>query len=149
MEQNKNNYRSSAEFKSLSLSSQVELMQRQYEEELPFYEIVEDVKANIDFECFGITQKEQAEEICLIIAEVLKLPPETKVRIAGNDLTADMVATIFHRLTHEHITLVMENYGKAAYEIHHKKTYLRTALYNSVFEIESHYANLVKTDLGW
>ena len=148
MEQNKNNYRSSVEFKSLSLSSQVELMQRQYEEELPFYEIVEDVKANIDFECFGITQKEQAEEICLIIAEVLKLPPETKVRIAGNDLTADMVATIFHRLTYEHITLVMENYGKVAYEIHHKKTYLRTALYTSVCEIESHYTNLVKTDLG-
>lgn len=147
MEQNKNNYHSSVKFKSLSASSQGELLKRQCEANVPFYEVVEDVKSEIDFDCFGRAEKEQAEEICLMIAEVLKLPPEAKVRIAGNDLTADMVATIFHRLTHEHIALVMENYGKAAYEIHHKKTYLRTALYNSVFEIESHYVNLVKTDL--
>lgn len=136
------------EFKSLSASSQVELPKRQFETNIPFYEVIEDVKSRIDFDCFNSLEKGQVEEICLIIAEILKLPPEAKVRIAGNDLAADMVATIFHRLTHEHIALVMENYGKAWYEIHHKKTYLRTALYNSVFEIENHYANLVKADLG-
>ena len=114
-----------------------------------FFEVLQEVKEQVDAHCFSSSDRQQADEICLMIAEVYKLPPETPIQIAGAKLPAEMVQEIYHRLDHEHILLVMEKYGKAAYIINHKKTYLRTALYNSVFEIEAHYTNQVKHDFGY
>lgn len=106
-----------------------------------FSEVVEAVKRSIEFDCFAESEKGQALELCYIIAEVMKLPPALAVRIGGDDIPASLAAEVFHALTHEHVALVMENYRKAAYRICRKKMYLRTALYNSVFELESSFAN--------
>ena len=106
-----------------------------------FEEVAEWVKDNSEFECFDEEQRDAAEEICLIIAEVLKLPSGLNVRIGGNDLPVELVASVYKRIRKEHIELVMENFSCAAYAVKHKKTYLRTALYNSVFEYKAHYLN--------
>lgn len=124
----------------------IEAFNRACDEGSTFYEVFADVKERIEFDCFPRTARDNAEDICLIVTEVLKLPPDALVRIAGNNLPAEMVQAIYHRLAHEHIELVMENFGRATYEIKHKKTYLRTALYNSVFEINAHYENAVNSD---
>ena len=84
----------------------------------------------------------------MIIAEVMKLPDDAAVRIAGNDLPAEMVALIFDRIEHDHVIEVMRHYQEATYEIKHTKTYLRTALYNSVFEMEARIDNEVRKDMA-
>ena len=111
-----------------------------------YSEVLQRVKEQIDFACISESDKPQAEEICLIIAEVLKFPPSIEMQIGGVKLPAEMVQEIYSLLRCEHIELVISNFAKADYVIHHKKTYLRTALYNSVFEFESHYANQVNVD---
>ena len=111
-----------------------------------YAEVLRRVKEQIEFDCIPESDKPQAEEICLIVAEALKLPPSIEMQIGGVKLPAEMVQEIYSRLRCEHVELVISNFGKANYTIHHKKTYLRTALYNSVFEFESHYANQVNAD---
>ncbi len=117
-----------------------------YEETQPFNEVLKNVKSQIEFKDFNVHIRDAAEHICLIITEVMKLPPNACIRIGGNHLTAETVQAIYQRLTHEHIELVIENFKRATYEIYHKKTYLRTALYNSVFEIDAHFTNAVNKD---
>ena len=141
-----NSIHSQSQVKNSSTEQKMEELFRAYDEASPFYEVFENVKDKIEFKCFSVGVREAAEDICLIITEVLKLPPNTLVRIAGNNLPAEMVQAIYHRLSHEHIELVIENFGRATYEIKYKKTYLRTALYNSVFEINAHYQNAVNKD---
>lgn len=141
-----NSIHSQSQVKYSSPEQKMEELFKAYDKASPFYEVFENVKDQIEFKCFSAGVREAAEDICLIITEVLKLPPNALVRIAGNNLPAEMVQAIYHRLSHEHIELVIENFGRATYEIKYKKTYLRTALYNSVFEINAHYQNAVNKD---
>lgn len=104
---------------------------------LTFQEIVEMVKYQIEFDVFSETDKSMAEEICLIIAEIYKLPGDIEIQINKTKMTVDMVREIYFRLTYEHITQVIENLKKITYEIKSMKSYLRTALYKVVFEMES------------
>lgn len=137
---------SQSQVKYSSTEQRSKMFRKAYDEGATFHEVFDDVKNRIEFDCFSQAERDSAEDICLIIAEVLKLPPNALVRIAGNNLPAEMVQAIYHRLSHEHIKLVFENFSRATYEIKHKKTYLRTALYNSVFEINAHYQNAVHKD---
>lgn len=123
-----------------------ERIDRAYFDDMTFSEAFVAVKEQVEFFAFSDTDKDEADGICLIIAEILKLPPASMVRIGGNNLPAEMVQAIYYRLTHEHIELVISNYARAAYEIKFKKTYLRTALYNAVFEYEAHYTNAFASD---
>lgn len=89
------------------------------------------------------------EEICLIIAEVLILPRGRLMRIRGQEIEVRIVQEVYGKLTHDHIELVADNFRKQTQLIRNKSAYLQTALYNSVFELHSHYTNLVKHDLGY
>ncbi len=113
---------------------------------LPF--VLERVKLQTEFSCVPDDEKQQFEEICLIIAEVFCLPDSFTVSIGKEKIPIILVREIYNRLTKEHIEAVLQNFRKANYEIRHKKTYFRTALYNVVFEIESHYENQVAKDLA-
>lgn len=106
-----------------------------------FREVLQSVRERIEIQCFDEYDRPQAEEICMIIAEVYKLPPETEVQINGQKLTAELVRDIYDFLEVEHIREVIRNYETAQYEIKFKKTYIRTALYNEVFEHQSRFEN--------
>lgn len=112
-----------------------------------FDKIVSTANAQIEIEAFDSFDKKQAEEIALIIAEIYILPETASIRIAGNDLPAEMVSQIFSRLEHEHVEHVIRHYRDVKHEIKFTKTYLRTALYNSIFEIESRITNEVEKDM--
>lgn len=98
-------------------------------------------KARIEAENFGASDRTFANEIAFIIAEVLRLPEAAEVRIEGNRLPARMVQEVFALIERENVENVIASFRNAKYEIRHKKTYLRTALYNSVFEVESKIEN--------
>ena len=104
------------------------------------------VESRIEIDAFG-EDFAQAREIAMIIAEVLRLPETASVRIDGNNLPADMVADVYAYIEHEHVAEVIRRYREAKYEIKHTKTYLRTALYNSVFELNARIDNEVRKDM--
>lgn len=115
--------------------------------------VTDDIKVQIDYECFGRTLKsgaiyidQQVDEICLIIAEVMVLPAENKIKINSEVVWVGVVQEIYGKLTYEHVQLVLEKFKEVTDEIRNKKAYLRTALYNSVFEYDSHYVNQVSHD---
>jgi hypothetical protein len=107
---------------------------------------LEKVKLQTDFSFVSQEERQQFEEICLIIAEVFCLPDSFTVSIGKEKIPISLVREIYSRLSKEHIETVLNNFKKAKYEIRHKKTYFRTALYNVVFEFESHYENQVAKD---
>lgn len=134
--------------KSQSESSQVQFRLAEMRA-APFPSVMELVETQIDFDCFAEVDKAQAKEIALIIAEIFKLPPNTAVRIVGNDLPAEMVAEIYEKIEHEHVLQVLENLKKPTYEIKRTKTYIRTALYNSVFELNGRLNNQLFSTMPW
>lgn len=111
-----------------------------------FTEYLRVVENKIEIESFG-EDFAQAREIAMIIAEIFRLPEFETVRIGGNNLPAELVAEVYGYIEHEHVAEVIRRYREAKYEIKHTKTYLRTALYNSVFELNARIDNEVRKDM--
>lgn len=117
------------------------------------FETLKNVKEKIDFRAFekplpnGRSYVDPLiEEICLIIAEVFIRPSGRVMRIRGQDIEVGIVQEVYSKLDHEHIELVADNFKKQTQLIHNKSAYLQTALYNSVFEFNAHYTNVVAHD---
>jgi hypothetical protein len=81
------------------------------------------------------------KELCLVIAEVLVLNPNTFVKINGSNMSTHLVREVYSQLRNEHVRLVFDSFRNVSTHIYNKRAYLRTSLYNAVFEIESHYIN--------
>ena len=79
-------------------------------------------------------------EMCLVIAEVFCLNPILEINIESQPVAVALVQEVYGRLTHKHISVVLEKYNLPAgnRQITRKKSYMRTLLYNSVFEMESY-----------
>ena len=107
-----------------------------------FDDVLEQVKEQIAIDCVPFEQILQAEEIAAIIAEVLRLRPEDKLRVDGVMHPAADVQAVYAKLENEHIMHVIETYNEIPYPIKSPKMYLRTALYNAVFELNNAGANL-------
>lgn len=91
----------------------------------------------------------QAEEIASIIAEVLCLNPDSEISIGGEKISAALVSEIFFRIDSDRVRAVIRRYREATYKITHPKSYLRTALYNSVFDFEASVENEVIRDMPY
>ena len=111
-----------------------------------FSEALYKVEHQIRLDTFD-KHKELAEEICRIIAEVMSLPCDTKARIGGVTLPITLVQEVYALITEDHVWYVIERFEKVNYPIRSPKTYLRTALYNSVFEITAALDSQVRTAL--
>ena len=100
------------------------------------------------YTCTDIFERDHLRELCYIIAEVYIIDPDSKVKVSDEILDAYLVQEIFRELTLEHLRLVSDNFKDQTELVKNKRAYLRTALYNSVFEIEAHYTNLVNHDIA-
>lgn len=107
-----------------------------------FDDVLEKVKEQISIDCVPLATLLQAEELAAIIAEVLRLRPEDKLRVDGVMHSAADVQAVYAKLENEHIMHVIETYNEIPYPIRSPKMYLRTALYNAVFELNNAGANL-------
>ncbi len=106
---------------------------------------VNKVREQVELECFTSDEKPLAEEMIKIIAEIYTLDNGCEVKIAGKSLPAKTVKEIYGELKIENVRSVMINYQAVDYSIRSPKSYIRTALYNSVFESESKIINDLKT----
>lgn len=166
MEGRKNNY---SHMRGKSNQCPVNVKSSQAERPRPsiFAELAR-VKEQVEFDCFKVwVQKADGEfvtdrhgnrvthldpmyeELCLIIAEVNVLHPDSAIKVAGSEISAFIVQEVYTKLTNEHLETVLHNFQRVSWQINNKKTYLRTALYNSVFERESDATNKVAQDMPW
>lgn len=109
---------------------------------LSFREAVKGEAERLYFDAFAEADKPLAYELCAILAEVKLMRPSFSVRIGGEVLEASLVSEVFSCLTHEHLCRVIEAFDRCQNEIRNKKAYLRTSLYNAVFELEAGERNL-------
>ena len=113
--------------------------------ETKLYEIFAEVQKQIDYDSFLPEDRPLAREIALIIAEIYRLPENADVRIGGITLSAGMVAEAYEQLGYSNVDIVIASFKKITYPVRNIKTYLRTALYNSVFELEARLENSVRS----
>ena len=98
--------------------------------------------------CYGILH-----DMCRAMAEIYMMPPHAKVRINGEELEAEMVAEVLEQVTEEMAVERAEELLDVIAGVTCLKAYLRSALYNKVFEFEVSDTKIreqVKRDMwGW
>lgn len=108
-----------------------------------FREAVREAARQIEIECFDEADKQFAREICFAIAEIYISRDDWTFYVDGEPVDAFMAREVFRELTAEHVRMVIRNFRKVAKQIQNKRAYLRTALYNAVFEMEADVQNTV------
>lgn len=115
---------------------------------LPFEAALEAAKRQINVEAIELEYRPFAMEIIANVAEMYMLADSLPVRINGEQLDAWTVKQIFSKITEDHVRNVIASYCQVPYAIRSKKSYIRTALYNSVFELEASVENLYASTQG-
>jgi len=80
-------------------------------------------------------------EAVRIAADAYCHAAERPVVVDGEEVTFGYVQAIFRHLTSEHVTYVVDRLDRYPRAIRYKKAFLRTALVNAVFEMETEAAN--------
>lgn len=96
--------------------------------------------------CYGILH-----DMCRAMAEVYMMSPTTKIKVNGEELEAGMVADVLEQVTTEMAEIRAEELRETIADVTNIKAYLRSALYNKVFEFEAADVKLeeqVKRDMG-
>ena len=106
-----------------------------------FREALNRVTENIQLECFEPEDREFAVELARIIADVLVRPDEGFVRIEGRRIPTRSAKEVFEEIEHENVLQVIRTFEQTQTLIKHRRAYLQTALYNSVFETVSDTVN--------
>ena len=113
------------------------------------------IRENISYECFRNDTphaREEVDELVELMEEVMVMPDQGKIRIAGEDKLVSLVKSQFMKLTHAHIEYVCLCLNKNTTKVGNIKSYLLTALYNSILTINHYYQAEVNHDLyggGW
>lgn len=97
--------------------------------------------------CYGLLH-----DVCRVMAEVYMMPPHSLIRINGEDLEAGMVAEVLEEINQEMAEAKAEELMDSLRGATCLKAYLRSSLYNLVFEFNAAEAKLdaqVKRDMGW
>jgi len=104
------------------------------------------VKDQVEFHCFAKLRTKWVDpfysELCYIISEVLVMNPDTIIKINSSYISTYTVQEIYRQLRNDHLRLVYGNFQNVSCHITNIRAYLRTALYNTFFELEAHYINL-------
>ena len=102
-----------------------------------FRDEIQSTAEQVELSAFRRPDNALAYELCAIIAEVRLMRPSFSVKIGGEVLEVGLVQEVFEELTHDHLVMVIDNFKGCEYPIRNKKAYLRTALYNAVFELDA------------
>lgn len=112
-----------------------------------FLKVLEDVKIQVEADAFESEDAEMVETLCRNMATVFQLPKGQLITIGGEKKSAEQVQAIYSLIKHENIEHIITSFQEIKYKVKHITTYLRTALYNSVFESSAFWENRVNTAL--
>lgn len=113
-----------------------------------FAETLENIKEQIEYDCFPTEMQEQVQEVAAIVADVFRMQPQDRIPIDKALRTVSDVQEIYSRLQYEHILNVIERFNKISYQVKSPMMYLRSMLYKEVFEYTSAEANLFRYAQG-
>lgn len=113
-----------------------------------YAETLEQIKVQIDYDCFPFGLLPMANEIAMIMADVFRMRPEDRISIDNNLRSVDDVQSVYLNLEHEHIVSVIEKFDEIPYRVKRPRLYLRSMLYTEVFEHESAGVNLFNSTTG-
>ncbi len=87
-------------------------------------------------------EKKQVEEIVNIIAEMYM---EDNIKINGNIKSRSIIQSMLNRITPLNIAYVIRKFNESDVEIKNPKSYIKSMLYNSVFQSGNAYKNYYST----
>lgn len=107
------------------------------------------LKENISYEDYYADnpgKKAQVDELLSIMLDVICSTKPT-IRVNGEELSKEVVKSVFLKLDDEHIDYVLTALKKNTTEVRNIRAYLITALYNAPSTIDSYYRAWVNHDL--
>ena len=109
------------------------------------------IRRNISYyECYSHKpdhERRQVDELVELAVEVMSMPEDSTVRIAGADKPTAVVKSRFIKLDCMHIEYVLSAMQRNTTKVGNIKAYLLTALYNAPLTIGSYYNAEVNHDL--
>ena len=108
------------------------------------------IREHISYECFQdgrYHRREDVDELVELMVEVMMLPDNGTVRVAGVDKPTAVVKNRFMKLNHEHIEYILTCLGANTTKVGNIKAYLLTTLYNAPMTISNYYTAEVNHDL--
>ncbi len=101
-------------------------------------------------EYFEPDDRPHAREVCRVMAEVYMMNPAATVKVCEEEREAGMVAEVFRELTPEDVQGVVDKiHAGALQNVRNPRAYMRTMLYNEVFEADIKAFESVRREWGW
>ena len=102
------------------------------------------IHENIDYQYHA---KEDVDELVELMIEVMMMPEDSMIRIAGTEKPVALVKNRFMKLNYSHIEYVLFCLNRNTTKVGNIKAYLLTALYNAPATINSYYQAEVNHDM--
>lgn len=117
-------------------------------EEMEAYREV--IREHISYVCFQDTchyRTEEVDELVELMVEVMMMPDNSTIRIAGVEKPIAVVKNRFMKLNQMHIEYILTCLKANTNKVGNIKSYLLTALYNATLTMKNYYASEVNHDL--
>lgn len=108
------------------------------------------IRNNISYPCFQtgyIGQTEEVDELVELMAEVMAMPDQGVLRIAGVEKPVSAVKGRFMKINQLHMEYVLDCLSGNTTKIGNIKAYLLTVLYNATLTINHYYTAEVRHDM--
>lgn len=108
------------------------------------------IKQNIEYSCFENNKyhkQEEVDELVELMVDVMMMPDQETIRIAGVDKPVSIVKNRFLKLGQMHMEYVLECLGKNTTKVGNIRLYLLTALYNAPLTMDNYYHAEVNHDM--
>ena len=108
------------------------------------------IREHISYECFQdgrFCRREDVDELVELMVEVMLLPDNSTVRIAGVEKPVAIVKNRFMKLEYGHIEYILTCLQSNTTKVGNIKAYLLTTLYNAPMTISNYYTAEVNHDL--
>ncbi len=113
-----------------------------------FLEALQFAREQVESYAFDEADAPLVETLCRNMATIYQMPKDALVSINSVKMTAEQVAATYRLISRENIEHIITNFNEINYKITRTASYLRTALYNSVFESSAFWQNKVQSDLN-
>lgn len=108
------------------------------------------IRENIEYDSFtgrSPLEREEVDELVELMVEIMILPDESVVRIAGVNKAAEIVKNRFMKLRFSHVDYILSCLHKNTTKVGNIRAYLLTTLYNATMTINHYYQAEVNHDL--
>lgn len=108
------------------------------------------IKQNIEYYCFEdnkFHKREAVDELVELMVDVMMMPDQGTIRIAGVDKPVAIVKNRFMKLGQMHIEYVLGCLDRNTSKVGNIKSYLLTTLYNAPLTIDNYYKAEVNHDM--